>query len=152
MYIYIHHPLAFLLFLLYSLWNKKRLVSVICLLFFVFWAKNDAMKYLICYDCTLEVALWFALDIKWSTSHAYTRTQAWDDRRTTWWINQIVHGRNRHTYTIYRNTQCRIRITNTITRYESVLDGRRCSFDNAIFSLQIMLVSWFLCLSISLFL
>ena len=42
---------------------------------------------------------------------------------------------------MYIQRQCRIRITNTITLYESVLSCRRCSFDNAIFSLIMMLVS-----------
>jgi len=67
-------------------------------------------------------------------------------------MNKSNCSRTKSTHIQYIERQCRIRITNTIMLYESVLGCRRCSFDNAIFSLIIMLVSWFLCLSISLFL
>ncbi len=63
-------------------------------------------------------------------------------------MNKSNCSRPKSTHIQYIQRQCRIRITNTITLYESVLGCRRCSFDNTIFSLIIMVVSWFLCLSI----
>ncbi len=58
-------------------------------------------------------------------------------------MNKSNCSRTKSTHIQYIERQCRIRITNTITLYESVLGCRRCSFDNAIFSLIITLVSWF---------
>jgi hypothetical protein len=60
-------------------------------------------------------------------------------------MNKSNCSRTKSTHIQSIERQCRIRITNTITLYESVLGCRRCSFNNnAIFSLIIMLVSWFL--------
>jgi hypothetical protein len=63
-------------------------------------------------------------------------------------MNKSNCSRTKSTHIQYIETQCRIRITNTITLCESVLGCRHYSFDNVIFSLIIILVSWFLCLSI----
>ena len=82
---------------------------------------------------------------------ARLRTYACLRRSTDNMMNKSNCSRTKSTYIQHIERQCRIRITNTITIYESVLSCRCCSFDNAIFSLIIIVVSWFLCLSICLF-